>query len=181
MLFKRLRRYIAGSIIESKVKTIDRERAVFNLQSARSVGLIFSTVNPDDYNHIKNFISFLSQNDVTVTPIVFVEAKKIPDYYYLSKNLTIITRKDLNWLRMPREQMVHSFITNRFNILIDLTTEFHLPVFYIDSLSLAKYKIGRQIEGRHHFDLMIDTHENNTVQNLIEQIKYYTSVLKSPY
>jgi hypothetical protein len=181
MIFSSIREKIANRVLESKFESNNRERVIINFEEAKNVGLLFSTTNPEDYNHIKAFISFLNENNVQVTPLVYVETKKVPEYYYLNKNLTILTKKEINWLHLPKDYVIHKFIRTPFHMLIDLSTSFNLPLYYIICLSSARFKIGRLVENRDHFDLMLDTREKNSVEHLIEQIKHYTSILKSPY
>jgi len=180
MFFRKLRERIARRLVEIKHHSRQRQREVVDFRQAKTAGLVFSTTSPEDYHHIKAFINYLKEQQIEVTPLVYVDEKKVPDYYYLNKDLIILTRKDLSWLHLPGGYNIKKFIKTPFHILIDLSTSFHLPLYYIVCFSAARFKIGRY-EEKEYYDLMIDISANKTTQFLIEQIKHYVSILKNPY
>ena len=180
--FKKIRKTIANRVLTSKIRTLKRERTITSINNADSIGIVFSTVNPEDYNHIKAFIAYINSLGIPVTPMVYIEGKKIPDYYHLNRNLIILTKKDLTWYGLPKEYAIRKFTKTPFHILIDLSVSSYLPVQYIVCLSNARFKIGRLIKSQTCYDLMIEQEgKNNNVSELIENIKYYTNILKSPY
>jgi len=179
ILFKRVRILIGQYRLKKKLITLTREKAITNFDSAKSVGILFNTTVHSDFEQIKSLLSFLYESKTKVFPLVYIDANKTPDFYLLSKGLNIISHKDLNYFFIPQHHTVEDFLALPFDILIDLSTSYSFPLHYIAKLSKAKYKIGRLIDDKMCYDLMIDTQSNNTVKYLIEQITHYTNALAS--
>jgi hypothetical protein len=179
ILFKRIRTLFGYSRLKKRVLHLIRNKAITNFDSAKSVGILFNTTDHRDFEEIKSLLNYLYESKTKVFPLVYIDAKKTPDFYLLSKGLNIISHKDLNYFFIPHHHLVDDFLSTPFDMLIDLSTSFNFPLYYIAKLSIAKYKIGRLIDDTSCYDLMIDTESNNTVKYLIEQISYYTKVLAS--
>jgi len=174
---KKIRRQAGLAKLRRKTLTLKRSTSFCNFNRARQVGILFSTIDHGDYEYIKDFIAFLHGKNIQVSTIVFINSKKAPDFYHLNNSLHVISKHDLNWKFVPEGHHVTEFINKPFDILIDLTTEKLFPTYYISKLSRAGYKIGRLIDDKHCYDLMIDTSLDNTVPYLIQQIKHYLTVL----
>ena len=120
---------------------------------------------------------FLSEQNCKVVALCFVDTKKVPDYYLLRKGFNFFSRGDLNFFFLPKNHTILDFIEKPFDMLIDLSIDGNFPLYYISSLSKAKFKIGKLFQNRNCFDVMLDTTKNNSVEYLIEHIKHYIPVL----
>ena len=86
----------------------------------------------------------------------------------------IFCQKELTWYRIPAGNTVNNFITEEFEILIDLTLEDILPLQYIVAKSRARFKVGRFGEANRHFlDMMIDMAGANSLPQFIAQVDRY--------
>jgi hypothetical protein len=150
---------------------------MFSFESSKLVGVVFKTDTQSDFELVKKFLHFLSDQDNKVVAICFVDNKKIPDYYLLRKGFNFFSRNDLNFFFIPKTNFVLDFIEKPIDMLIDLSIDENFPLYYISSLSKAKFKIGKQQKEHNCFDVMIDNSKNNSVETLIEHIKHYIPVL----
>jgi hypothetical protein len=177
VLFKSIRKKIGKSILKRKLKNFRREKQLYSFGTSQIVGVLFKTNTQGDFEIVKKFLHFLSEQDNKVVALCFVDYKKVPDYYFLRKGFNFFSRSDLSTFLLPKTQFIVDFISKPFDILIDLSTEENFPLTYISSLSQAKLKVGKLHNGNNNFDVMIDTSKDNSVQSLIEQIKHYIPVL----
>jgi hypothetical protein len=177
ILFKNIRYKIGLSILRRKSKDRRRKRALFNFENADSIGVVFKTNCHADFECVKKFLHYLSEKNSKIITICFVDNKKIEDFYLLRKGYNIFTLKDLNFFFIPDNSIVIEFIEKPFDILIDLSVDNNIPLHYISCLSKSKFRIGKLLSERNCMDLMIDTENNNTIENLVENIKYYMSVI----
>jgi hypothetical protein len=154
-----------------------RVKSLSDFETSQIIGVVFKTDTQGDFEIVKKFLHFLTEQNNKVVALCFVDYKRVPDYYFLRKGFNFFSRSDLNLFFKPKTQFIHDFIEKSFDMLIDLSIDDNFPLFFISSLSKAKFKIGKLQQGHNCFDVMIDTSKDNTVQSLIEQIKHYVPVL----
>lgn len=179
ILFKSIRLKIGNSILRRKLRSRKRNKGIFNFETSKNVGVIFKTDTQSDFELVKRFLQFLSDQDNKVVALCFVDSKKVPDYYLLRKGFNFFSRGELSFFFVPKSQFIIDFIDKPFDILIDLSIDSNFPLYYISNLSKAKFKIGKQKKQQDQFDVMIDITKNNTIEALIAQIKHYVPVLCS--
>ena len=179
ILFKNIRQRIGNSILRRKLRNRKRSKAIFNFSTSKNIGVIFKTDTQSDFELVKKFLQFLSDQDNKVVAVCYIDDKKVPDYYLLRKGFNFFSRAELSFFFVPRMPFILDFIDKPFDMLIDLSADSNFPLYYISKLSKAKFKIGKQKNQQDQFDVMIDTRKNNTVEALIAQIKHYVPVLCS--
>jgi hypothetical protein len=179
ILFKNIREKIGLSKLRKRTKNKRRGKALFNFDTSANVGVIFKTESQLEFEHIRKFLLYLTEKNNKVIALCFIDNKKVDDFYLLRKGFNFFTRKDLNLFFIPQHPAVKDFMEKSFDVLIDLSIDENFPMHYISSLSNSKFKIGKLFPTRNCFDLMIDTNKQNTVENLIENIKTYTSLIKT--
>ena len=177
ILFKSIRSRIGNSILRRKLKHYRRIKSIFNFETSQIIGVVFKTDTQGDFEIVKKFLHFLTDQNNKVVALCFVDYKRVPDYYFLRKGFNFFSRSDLNLFFMPKTQFIHDFMEKSFDMFIDLSIDNNFPLHFIGSLSKSKFKIGKLQQGRNCYDVMIDTSKDNTVQSLIEQIKHYVPVL----
>jgi hypothetical protein len=177
ILFKSIRQKIGNSILRRKLRNRKRTKSIFNFETSKNIGVVFKTDTQSDFELVKRFLHFLSDQDNKVVAVCFIDHKKVPDYYLLRKGFNFFSRAELSFFFVPKTTFILDFIDRPFDMLVDLSIDSNFPLYYISKLSKAKFKIGKQKNQQDQFDVMIDTTKNNTVESLIEQIKHYVPVL----
>ncbi len=178
--FEKIRISIGSRILEKKRKKLNRRKTVQNFHSAKNTAIIFDATDPESFRQIKEFRKFLESSGIKTELLGYVNGEEIPNDLLLWDNCQILSRKDLDLFRKPREEKTGSFISRDFDILFDLSSNDPFPVEYIVKLSNAKFKTGRFREAPNDYDLMINTGSNKEVNFLIEQMKKYINMLNNP-
>lgn len=178
MIAVSLREKLGYKILNSKLKKQVRHRQICNLDLAKTTGIIFNATNQASYDSAMRFANFLIKSkEIDVTAIGFVSNKDMLAFFSNKKGFNFFSRKDLNWYGRPKDHIIDEFVEKPFDILIDLSLDEHYPVQYIVALSQAKLKVGRFIEDNTFYDIMIDTAKDNTLENLVNQVELYLSIL----
>lgn len=177
-ILKNIRCKLGRFNLKKRLKSVNRKVKTHNFETAQSAGILFSPANEESFNEVKNFLTFLSDNDMKVIALGYYPGKKIPAPYLMRKGINLYCNTDLNWYYKPKNELIDQFIKQEFDILFDLNLEDYFTTKYVGSLSKASFKVGKSHENAYH-DLVIDIHKNNTVEYLTEQIKHYLKLIKN--
>jgi hypothetical protein len=157
---------------------IHRSKKNCSIKTARSIGLLYYLADETTYHTIESFIQSLNDNKKKVRLICYTDAKIIPHYFIPKLAQDVVTAKDLNWYRKPVKGFVEEFIAEEFDLLIDLSLHDNFPLRYIAALSAALLKVGRFDETHtEYYDLMIQSSEETTLAEFIDQIDHYLNML----
>ena len=170
---------LSNYILSRLVKKSKRERAVYNLSTAKNIAVIYNATHEKNYKISIEFIKFLSSKGIQISSIGFVDQKELLEYYTQTKSSLFFCKKNLNWWGKPKNEAIDGFINNKFDMLIDLSVESFFPIEYIVGLSNAKFKVGRFTNKNSYADFMIDIKKNTDLSFLIEQFKKYLTIINS--
>lgn len=177
-LIEEIKVKIAYIILKKKSKLFFRERSYHNFESAKSVGLICNAQDQKTYDHAKRFAVFLTSYDINVSAIGFIDGNAVLDAFSYQKGFSFVSKKDLNWLKLPQGDVVEDFLAKKYDILFNLIMEENVTVDYLVSLSKARFKVGRLTGKNDYYDLTIDISGNNKIEFFIEQIKHYLTAIR---
>lgn len=169
---------IGQYLLRRKVKKIKRKRVICNLDLAQTVGIIFNANSQASYERASQFANFLMNNkEIQVFAIGYVDNKEMLKFFADKKGFKFFSKKNLNWFGKPQNPSVDFFIDKQFDILMDLSLQDFYPIQYITALSKAKLKVGRFVEDENYYDFMLDIKKDRTLDNLINQIELYLSIV----
>ena len=178
-LIENIKDYFGIKKLNSLLAKSNRNALFCNLNKANSVGLITSIKNEEDYQKLITFVKYL-KGDIgvrNVKAIAFYSEKDEP--YFLQSKLSFdyFTSEEVSWNRDPIKDTCISFIKEDFDILIDLTDEFIIPLRSILVQSKAGFKVGKySVENEPYYDFMIDSEHNNFSQFTKEAVRYLTII-----
>ena len=170
---------LGRAVLRRNTKKLSRKRFIHNLDTAKSVGVVFSPGNQQDLNNVKQFLGYLINLGIKVIPLAFIDNKRIMPLIITEKNINCVTPKDFNWFHKPLSPVLKNFIHTEFDILINLCLKNSLPVNFIVGQSRASLKTGKFFENDSFCDLMIDIKDSNDLSLLIENTSHYLSVINN--
>jgi len=94
-------------------------------------------------------------------------------------NMKLLTKKDISILQKPFEKIEENFLNGEYDLLIDLTTREILPLKYLLGISKALCRCGMKKKGYSFYDLEIDVSAKTKGTELLKQILYYLSTIKT--
>ena len=157
---------IAYRILSSQLGLVSREKKVFNLDSASSAGILWEIDQRESFDFIEKA---LRSAGIETTGLCYfpINVGVIPD------EINGFSRKQTTWSEVPKTELAEDFIHQKFDILIDLTGQKHLPIVYLTALSEAAFKVGYAGSSQNYFDLNIEFQQQPETSQLAEQILYY--------
>lgn len=162
---KKIKDKIRANIIhKSKNKSI-RKKEFHNLETAKTIGILFDTLNLDNYAYIKDIVRNLKDKGKNIEAIGWVDEQRSPDFPDAG-NISIYNNSQVHWNGKAKEDYITEFTNKEFDILFILTYSNSPSIEYIKHVSLAKCKIGQQTKNCEGLDFIINLKENQNVQKL---------------
>ncbi len=155
--------------LEHKFNDVHRRVFLPPLETVIKVGVIWKPEYQDAYNFLHEY--FVHSQVIFRNLCIFEDEE--PKQY--SSNT--ITKKDLNWLGLPKSGIIDSFIQTDFDLLFNVALEQNLVLDYVTALSRAKFKIGWSEKTDHFFDLNINISANPDALYLAKQQIFYIGQL----
>ncbi|HEX7583301.1 MAG TPA: hypothetical protein VF373_01325 [Prolixibacteraceae bacterium] len=158
---------IANRVLNSKLNSVVREKKVFNLDSAKSAGIIWTIDQKESFDRVE---TELKKAGIKPEGLCYFQLRKA----VIAAEINGFSRKQTTWCtEIPKTELVEDFIHLKFDILIDLTGQKIFPLVYVTALSEAAFKIGFAGNQANYFDWNIEFSEQPETSQLTEQILYY--------
>lgn len=149
-----------------------------NLEQIKTALLIYDATLSENDQLARKMAQFLKEEGVKTDALGFFNKKEkkvvLPkdelNYHYFSP-------LDLNWLKIPKSNKVIDLKKKKVDLLIDLNLNNHFSLEFISTLSPAHFKVGASGSYRDEVCDLTISMENADMQNLIEQIKKYLSII----
>lgn len=137
------------------------------LTSAKHVGFIFDASGPDIDKGIEILVKTLDSNGIAYKAayVDFRKKKNRRPLSVKSSSIVLLNRKNRKWNGLPAENVFRSFVSEPFDIIIDLTQSRRVtPLEYLFSASQASLRIGIYPNRYLNYDMTV-TKENTGNKN----------------
>jgi hypothetical protein len=180
-LFEQIRLKIGDFILRNKMAGTKRKAHYSNINQVKNIGIVWDASKIDDFACLSRFYQKMHENKTDVKILGYFAGNNLPNQFTAVRYLSIVKKEELNLFYHPVSVDTHSFVTNRFDVLIDINFKKLLPLLYISSLSNAGFKVGLfDSETRDTpFDLMMDLKSPVSVEDYLNQVVYYLEMINS--
>lgn len=167
--------------LKKELKSLTTRKVVTtNLNDANSIAFLYKIDSEEDYTKVNKFMKYL-KSEFGTKRIFFLgywdDAKKDPEFLQTKLDFDFFSKKDLNWRGVPAGGNIDNFLSEKFDILIDLNNYFNIPLRYLIIKSPAKMKVGRYSEENEpFFDLMLADNQTEFEAYCNELVKYLTMI-----
>lgn len=172
-IVEKYRLKIANWLLRKEAKALKRTKEVHNFDDAQSVGVLFSAEDPAAFDITNEFLHFLSHKKLQIFVLGYIHQKEIPKEFLMNSKINFLCKKDVSFLYKPKSHIAEKFMAREFDILFDLSDNKHFSMKYINNLSHAKFKVGKEPTDGKEYDFMINLRHNSELNYYIEQIKEY--------
>lgn len=180
-LLNRIRQIIWTAQFRRELSLTKRHRKYISLMDADNIGILYDASEEKNYDVVYNFVRILIEQQKKVKALGFVNNSIIPHYCHPRLSFDYFTLKDLNWYKKPVGHFVRDFISNEFDMIINLDVNNISQLTYITGVSIAHFKVGKFLEkNKECFDLMIDLKEQSSIETLLKEINHYLNILRPP-
>jgi hypothetical protein len=176
--FQNIRNRVGEYFLLKQKGSYSRKRAIMNIDSANTIGVLYCANNPVEVELMKNYIHSLRDMKKEVKSLGFLSVREVPLGLNGSVKHQYFSLKELNWYGKPSSQFIHNFVNEEFDILFDFGIPTQFPIMFIASMSKAKCKVGRYVEKYAElYDVMIEADENKKLDYVITITHDYMMLL----
>lgn len=172
---------IGENFVRRLLKQKRRKSSSIGYGNAQSVGMVYRIKDKDYQHFITSFVKYLATEIgfKDIQTLGFHNGSEVPDFLSEEKRFLAICKKDLKWNKVPKDEKIEEFTSRKYDILIDLTDGFSIPLKYAFAVSDAKFKIGvHEEENVNFYDFMITLPKNATLQQYINQVNHYLNLIR---
>jgi len=164
-------------------KTSGTRRKIFysSFDNVKNIGLVWDASVTEDFPVLSRFHQKMEERGIDVTIIGYFPGKTLPDQYTAIRYLNCFKRENLNFFYQPQTKEAVSFISRRFDVLIDINFNKLFPLQYISSLSGSALKAGLKDSDpeKSPFDLMIEMKKPFNTEAYLDQVICYLEMIKA--
>jgi len=180
-LFKNIRLKIGKAILTKKMARTKRKVYYSNISLVKKIGIAWDASKPEDFACLSRFNQKMHERNIEVKILGYFPGKNLPNQYTAIRYLTCIRKGEINFFYHPVSSETNNFISNRFDILIDINFEKLVPLQYVSSISDARFKIGlfESETINNPFDMMMEIKNPVDVENYLNQVIHYLEMINS--
>jgi hypothetical protein len=147
----------------------------------RKIGIVWDASNVSEFLLLSRFFQKMHDRNIEVKILGYFPEKNLPDQYTAVRYLTCIRKTDLSFFYIPSSSDIKKFVTNHFDILIDINFKKLFPLQYISSLSDAAFKVGlfEPKSNDNLYDLMMEIKNPVDTDNFLNQIIQYLEMINA--
>ena len=175
---QKMRDDMGFKLLKRTVKKLKHQRTFNNLSSASSVGILCDTFAEESFLATVSFAEDLVKSGLKVTILGYVLNESMANYLPKKEGFSVFSRPIVNWLGYPKEASVSNFVSEEFDILINLSTRSEeLCINYSMGMSKAKLRVSPKLKSDMFADFILQLSQETVrdTQKLINCIKEYLS------
>ncbi|MCO4292419.1 hypothetical protein NF867_06040 [Solitalea sp. MAHUQ-68] len=157
-----------------------RNQGEFNrLDEINSFLFIFCAENIEELKTVKDIALSSDLQRKKLTFWGLINEKDLPEFRTEARDFNFITNKDLNYLKIPKEEKVKELQKVQFDVLINLSQETNPTISYLALKANSAFKISKYEQNESFiYDLMIDCKKDTSIINFTAQVLHYLSLIK---
>ena len=148
-----------------------------SLEEADTVGILFNASDEQQLSIVLNYAKKLSNKGKSVNLLGYFDTKKQVE----EDRFPFFTKKDIDFIGKPKGEKVSQFMSQSFDLLINLSGQTNPPFDYIMALSKASFRVGPSTDNTYSSDLMIDTKNPEDLANFIKQAEFYLTKMTTQH
>ena len=177
-LLEDIKHKIGKYVFQRDLKYNKRQKSVYNLADAKSIGILFEATTKEQIASIKPLVDYFFGLKKDVLALGYVNSKKLSYDHAPKLQYDYFCIKDLNWYYKPQNYIIENFVKKEYDILINLSDSSCIPIKYLIASSVARFKVGKLEEGFEIYDLMIELKkEDDNMEKLISEIAKYLKII----
>ena len=179
-LFRTLRLRLGSALLAKKAARLRRDVRYTSFENVKSIGLVWDASRPAEFGSLSRFHQKMEEMKKEVKIFAYFPGKNLPDQYTAIRYLSCIRKDELSKLYLPVTSEANAFINNRYDVLIDLNFDKHLPLLYITAVSKARLKVGlfEKNGSASSFDLMMELSAPVDIDSYLSQVTRYLEMIK---
>lgn len=160
--------------MRSKDTTEPQERKTLLYNHIKTMAFLVDGSDPIALRELMNYLHKFIDEGKKISFIGYV--KKLPPFE--DEEIIWITKKDMNWIGIPKLNKIKHFLEKEFDVLINTSLKTNRPLEYISTYSKAALRIGKyDAKKTYCYDFMMHI-EHDNVQAYLQQVEHYLKMVK---
>lgn len=157
---------------------LDRSKDVHNIESTKTIGLMFDVTDEANWKVINKFSSEMQKMGKDVLILGRKRTKNI-DFVITSTNVIVCELEDFDFWGVPKNYPIGNFFNRHYDILIDTTETPDFYSYYAAVRTLADFKIARdKDDNERYFDFLIKLGDDEfSVLAFLKQTLHYLDLI----
>lgn len=166
--------------LKTELKHFHRTSKLHNLQTAKTIAVLFDASEEDDYKRVAGFIRHLQAMKIHVYGLGYVKHKIVPHYCQQTLAYDFYTATQQTFYQIPNAPFISDFTPKEYHMLIDLNLNEVPSLKYIAAASRAEFKVGIRSENNESlYDFMLQGMDKNNLNGILKQLLHYLESLGS--
>lgn len=179
--FDAIRMKLALSKIKQDAERVLRNKQVFNLDEAKTIGIAFEFTTSEDFELLKKYVLYLRELKKKVKVIGYYTGKVEPAVQYSKVDYDFVTEKSFTWWGKSSGHIVTNFVEEPYDVFIDINFNDTIALRHIGYCSAASFKIGRYIEDAETpFDMLISVTKESGLKTYLREVDTYLQKINKP-
>ena len=181
-----LRENWGHKILRRKARKLNRTKTYNNLESAQTVGILFDASIKSDTEDVKKFVSSLDKAGKRIDALGMLRTKADREAQEKNKEIVMMERETARLeQKIPQGANAVQFMSQKFDILLNVCPDTSLTVDYIVGMSRAKFKVSTRLGDEAYADFILQFASGTTADGkprpkpgagqIITTIKQYLS------
>ena len=158
-------RFLKRRIANKTKKNVSGKKV--NLESAHKIGILFDATDLNNRKTILDYVETLKDRRKAVKLLGFFD-NRLKDNNFTFRHFN---RDNIDWTMRPKGDQIEDFISQNYDLLININPTSTKATEYITALANAELKVGPLTDNNYCYDLMLDTENNIEIQQFIKQIE----------
>ena len=157
-----LRENWGHKILRRKAKKLSRTKTYNNLESAQTVGILFDATSKADVEDVKKLMSSLDKNGKRIDALGMLPTKNELAMHADEVGFNFFAADECGFFCFPKGVTALQFISQKFDILLNVCPDTCLSVDYIVGMSRAKFKVSTRLGDEAYADFILQFATGNT-------------------
>lgn len=147
----------------------------------QDIAIVYPAGNAEQEDQVQEFAGHLRAQGKKVFLMGFLNQKELGEKRHLHIQSQYFWREYLGLLNLPIKEKLAGFIKQPFDLLINLSPEFNLPILALCAYSEASLKIATHSKEAEPFhQILIDSPSNNLLELGIQMENYLLLITPNP-
>lgn len=158
--------------LKNKNKVVVKPFQTFS--KTKKIGIVFNGFLKENIDVTRQLIDYFKEQSISCEALGFVNNTKMNEFNLASLNIDYFNLKDCNFFGFPKSDKVNNFISEKFDLIINISEEEGLIYDYLICHSLAKFRIGRN--NNEIYDLLINM-KSKLSKDFVSEVIFYLDLI----
>lgn len=169
---------LAMTKVRQDAAAVKRQKQVFNLDDAKTIGIAFEYTTPEDFELLRKYVFYLRELKKRVKCIGYYKGNTEPAVQYSKVDYDFVNEKAFAWWGKSSSHIANNFVEEPYDIYIDINLKNNTALRYIAYVSAAKFKIGHYTgDDESPFDMQLSVPKEKGLKAYLREVDTYLQMI----